>query len=153
MIRNYFNSRYFGAVVKGTNTTKDGNERLWTSIGNGWYRIITNKGKSDETQIWVTDAESKGELRWLNLSTFTGEVVSFQGEREIYSSGKVISKETFTFPSLPDYKAIIAKHKGEKVSEESLPTIPATYEEAQEKKEEEFSANLSKKIHRKKIPF
>ena len=136
MIRNYFNNRYFGAVIKGTNKTKDGNERLWTAIGNGWYRIITNKGKSDETHIWVTDAEAKGELRWLNIATFTGEVVSFQGERVIYFSGKIINKETFTFPKLPDYKAILAKYKGETVQEESLSTIPTTYEEVITKREE-----------------
>ena len=126
MIRNYFNNKYFGCVVKGKNTTKDGSDRQWCSIGNGWYRIITNKGKADETHIWVTDANAKGELRWLNLSTFTGEIVSFQGERVIYFSGKEISREKFSFPVLPDYKAIIAKHEESKGLEKHM----SSYEEA-----------------------
>lgn len=134
MIRNYFNNKYFGCVVKGKNTTKDDSERQWCSIGNGWYRIITNKGKADETHIWVTDANAKGELRWLNLSTFTGEIVSFQGERVIYFSGKEISKEKFTFPVLPDYKAIIAKYEEGKGLKKPMPT----YEEVQAKDKEEL---------------
>jgi hypothetical protein len=141
MIRNYFNMQFFGAVIKGTNITKDGNKRLWTSIGNGWYRVVENNN-AKETHIWVTDAESYGELRWLNLATFSGEIVSFQGTREIYISGKMIKSEKFAFPKLQDYKAIIAEHEG-KPQEVQAVLVSENVTELQEKERQRVTAEVA----------
>jgi hypothetical protein len=103
----YFSSINFGAIVKGTNSTKACQSKKWQAVGNGWHKV-TQEG---ETHLWVTDAESKGELRWLNLATFSGEVVSLTGKRTIYYQGKVIESTSFTFPVVTDYKKIVRNYE------------------------------------------